>query len=62
MSTLICHTRGCQNQDAPIQLNLSITDLETGQLVYVDEVVCGLCRQPISDVDPPFQPGAWLQP
>lgn len=57
MSTLICHTDGCENQDEPVEMDLSVVDPWTGQTVYVDSAVCGMCWAPITDVDPPFEPG-----
>lgn len=46
MAVLTCHTGGCTNEGAAIELD--ITDPETGQ--PVDSVICGACGQPITDV------------
>lgn len=57
-STLTCHTTGCVNQDVAIDLDITVTDDTTQAVTYVDSVVCGWCRQPITDVQPPYTPGA----
>jgi hypothetical protein len=58
VSTLTCHTTGCINQDTPVELDITVTDDTTGAVTYVDNVVCGWCQQPITDISPPFTPGA----
>jgi hypothetical protein len=54
MSVCTCHTEGCDNAGEPIELTLSYPDAETGETVYVSSVVCGVCGQEITDVDPPL--------
>lgn len=45
-----CHTAGCGNADIPIPYTSTWTDEETGETHTVDEVVCGVCSQPITDL------------
>lgn len=58
MSTLTCLNQDCDNYGMPVELDLTVTDPWTGQRVYVDAAVCGICGQPITDIDPPLSPGA----
>jgi hypothetical protein len=61
VSTLICRTAGCVNNGDRVEFDLAVTDPDTGDTVYVDAVVCGICRKPITDIDPPFVSGAPVQ-
>jgi hypothetical protein len=58
MSTVTCHTENCSNNGIPIEMQLSfeVTD-EWGDTstVTVGGVACGVCGQPITDIDPPLQ-------
>jgi hypothetical protein len=58
MSTLTCHTSGCMNEGRPIEFELAVLDPTDGTVSYVDSVICGPCRQPITDIDPPPDLGA----
>jgi hypothetical protein len=49
MSVLTCHTDGCLNQDEPIDMDLDYTD-EGGQTQTITDVFCGVCSQPITDI------------
>lgn len=43
----------CTNPDCPrhgISVDVAPVDLETGQSLPVDVVVCGACGQPITDI------------
>lgn len=73
MSVVICHTPDCANADAAIELDLTFTDPETGQPVVADAVYCGVCSEPITDIDgsgplertdpaAPANPGVRVQP
>lgn len=53
MATVTCHTEGCGNAGAPIELDLTYTD-DDGNLQTVDSVACGVCGQPITDIEPPL--------
>lgn len=45
-----CHTEGCHNSGAPIEVgNLTYTDDESGETITAT-VACGVCGQPIEDV------------
>lgn len=50
MTLVTCHTADCLNSGAPIDLNLSYVDTDTGETKTVDSVVCGVCGQPITDI------------
>lgn len=52
MTIVTCNTDGCANAGHPIDLNLTYTDDETGEIVYVDAVQCGVCGQPIEWTKP----------
>jgi hypothetical protein len=58
MNTLVCHTDGCLNQDQPVQYDLAVVDPTDGTTSYVDNVLCGPCGQPITDIQPAIQRGA----
>jgi hypothetical protein len=49
-STVTCHTDGCANAGAPIAMLLSGVDAD-GNPWAADSVVCGVCRQPVTDVE-----------
>jgi hypothetical protein len=57
VNTVTCHTDDCANSGIPIEMQLSfeVTD-EWGETstITVGSVVCGVCGQPISDIDPPL--------
>jgi hypothetical protein len=57
MNTLVCHTVDCINEDLPVEFDLAVVDPNDGTVSYVDSVICGPCRQPITDIDPPIQQG-----
>ena len=61
MSIVICHTEGCVNQDVAVYMNLATVDPQNGTLEYVGAVSCGPCGQPITDINPPLDPGAPAQ-
>jgi hypothetical protein len=44
-----CHTTGCPNDGIPIEL-ATWTDETTGETVHADEVQCGACGQPVTDI------------
>lgn len=60
MATVTCHTDGCTNADTPIDLTLTYED-EEGETAYVSGVVCGVCSQQITDIQPPI-PGTDPEP
>ena len=49
MATVTCHTEGCANADIPIHLDLTYRD-ETNMVRQITHVVCGVCSQPITDI------------
>ena len=49
MAAVTCRTEGCGNADIPIELTLVWTD-EGGQEHSIDQVTCGVCGQPITDI------------
>jgi hypothetical protein len=49
MATATCHTDGCGNADAPIEIQNTWTDDETGETQQIP-VVCGVCGNVIEDV------------
>jgi len=53
-SVVICHTQDCGNADQPISMDLTYED-EYGDTHPVGSVSCGVCGQPITDVDPPLE-------
>jgi hypothetical protein len=53
MHVCICHTEGCSNAETPIDMQLTYLD-ETGTEQTVDSVTCGVCDQPITDIEPPL--------
>jgi hypothetical protein len=53
--TVTCHTEGCGNADAAIELELGYTDPMSGDFYPVDSVVCGVCGEQITDVEPPLE-------
>lgn len=54
MSTVTCHTEGCENVDIPLEMTLSGVDDITGEPWQVSAVYCGVCSQPIIDIQPPL--------
>ncbi|HEY7487131.1 MAG TPA: hypothetical protein VH912_21930 [Streptosporangiaceae bacterium] len=51
MSTVTCHTEGCDNNGVPLQLDLTVYDPDTGQPAgTTSTVICGPCGQPITDI------------
>lgn len=48
MSIVTCHTPGCGN--AGIDIDMELTIEIDGEPTVVDQVVCGVCNQPITDV------------
>jgi hypothetical protein len=46
------------NEGRPIEFELAVLDPTDGTVSYVDSVICGPCRQPITDIDPPPDLGA----
>lgn len=50
MSTVTCHTDGCENNGIPLVMDLTYPDFDTGEPVRVDIVICGPCGQPITDI------------
>lgn len=48
MATVTCHTEGCANAGAPIDLPLTFLD-DDGEEQTMD-AVCGVCGVPITDV------------
>jgi hypothetical protein len=55
MSTVTCHTEGCENEDIPLEMQLTWTDPDTGDTYTVGSVSCGPCGQPITDIQPPLE-------
>lgn len=49
MAVVICHTEGCANAETEIDLELDYVD-EDGVSHTIDSVVCGVCSQPITDI------------
>ena len=49
MSTVTCHTDGCENEGVPIEVDRSI-DVGDGEVVESPTVVCGPCGQQITDI------------
>jgi hypothetical protein len=49
-STVTCHTDGCGNEGIPLTIATEGPDPETGEVVKVDNVICGVCRQEITDI------------
>jgi len=58
MNTLTCHTPGCPSQGEPVQYELAVVNPVDGTTSYVNTVICGLCGQPITDIQPPIELGA----
>lgn len=54
MRTATCHTEGCGNQGHPIEVVTDYEDPDTGEVRTVGGVSCGVCGQPIEDVEPPL--------
>jgi len=50
VTLVTCHTTDCSNEGQEIDLNLSYVDTMTGETMVVDQVICGVCGQPIDDV------------
>jgi hypothetical protein len=49
VTTVTCHTEGCENVDLPIEVPpLTFHDPDTGEYVAAT-VVCGVCGNPITD-------------
>jgi hypothetical protein len=53
MHTCTCHTPGCSNDGIPITMTLTYLD-DFGDEQVVGSVACGVCAQPITDIDPPL--------
>lgn len=49
MATVTCHTEGCGNAGVAIELARPVDD-ETGQPLDPWVIICGVCGQPITDV------------
>ena len=49
MFTVTCHTDGCQNRDLGLTMSLIAID-QNGMEYQADTVQCGVCGQPITDV------------
>lgn len=50
-ATVTCQTSGCAKQgEAVPDVAISYTDEETGETREVDQVICGVCGNPISEV------------
>lgn len=49
MSTVTCHTEGCGNAEQPIEIELTYRD-DNNVVVQVTHVVCGVCGNPITDI------------
>lgn len=52
MTTATCRTDGCDNGGIPLDVVTSWDDDEGTH--YVGAVVCGVCGQQITDLDPPL--------
>ncbi len=52
-STVTCHTEGCANAGAPIELNLWAMNWDTGEETPIEDVFCGVCGERITDVTAP---------
>ncbi len=52
MTTVTCHTAGCTNADVPLDAVVTWKD-DDGVEHVVDEIICGVCGQPITDVANP---------
>ena len=50
MAIATCHTPGCGNAGIPRDIGPPPIDQETGQPETERDVVCGVCSQPITDV------------
>lgn len=44
-----CHTAGCGNENAPIDVQTTYID-EDGQEQQAGSVICGVCGNPIDDL------------
>lgn len=49
VSTVICHTKDCENEGVPIELELGYTD-DDGAVHETATVICGPCGNPITDI------------
>lgn len=58
MAYVTCHTPGCANAGIHIEVELTYKDWDTGEIERIDQVVCGVCSKPITDVqeDVPTEP------
>jgi hypothetical protein len=57
MNTVTCHTDGCANSGITIDMQLSfdVVDIDGTTTTYtVGSVSCGICGQPITDIEPPL--------
>jgi hypothetical protein len=52
-ATVTCTTSDCPKSGVPIE-NVPVGMDEEGGTHWVDAVICGVCGQPITDVDPPL--------
>ena len=52
-ATVTCTTEGCPNEDVPLELVVGYRDEETGETLLVGSVTCGVCGQPITDINLP---------
>lgn len=54
--TATCHTEGCANAEQPIEVVCDYPDPDNpdAPLTTVGAVQCGVCGQPITDIQPPL--------
>jgi hypothetical protein len=53
VSTVTCHTDGCENDGVPIEMDLTVEWVDEWGETHtstVTSVVCGPCGQPITDI------------
>lgn len=51
MSVVTCHTSGCANAGTPVFMDLTYVHPQTEDVEYVDAVICGVCLEPITDIE-----------
>lgn len=49
MAIVTCRTEGCGNADIGIDLDITMTDVVTGETVTIP-AMCGVCGQRITDI------------
>lgn len=49
MATVTCRTPDCGNEGIPLEMNLTLE--MDGEVITIDTVQCGVCGQPITDIE-----------